>query len=133
MLETLSSLKMAETKDDEARHERKAKRPWPAKAELSKRAVTLTDTEGRKYYKIDIRLDSERDEYIKDFMSGFNRDSQAYWIALPAKTTLGGMPEQSMDVKFKDGKKMRVLGASEMTERKQRGTGIIVFAPVPLR
>ncbi len=122
-----------ETKDDEKRHERKAIQPWPNKSELAKRDVAHVDTEGRKYYKIHIRLDAERQDFVKNFMSGLNRDSQCYWIKLPPKTTLGGMPEQSKDITFKSlpDLKIRVLKVSEMTERKQRGTGIIVIAPVP--
>jgi hypothetical protein len=116
------------TLDDEARHERKAKRPWPTKSELSKRKPDLLDTEGRKYYMVDIlNGDEERKDYVLNFMSDF-KNPQAYWISLPKKVTIGGMPEQSTTVTFKVGMKMKVLGVSEMTDHKQRGTGLIVFA-----
>lgn len=120
-----------ETKDDEARHTRQAKWPWPNKSELSKRTVAQIDTEGRKYYKLELKLDSEfRFDFVKNFMTEFyKKEPQGYWIALPPKTSLlGGMPEQSTVVQFKSGIKMKVLGCTEIVERKQRGTGFIVLA-----
>jgi hypothetical protein len=123
---------MAEVKDEERRHERKAKYPWPNKSELSKRTPVLTDTEGRKYYMVDFLKEDKsefRVEFVKNVMQQhYKKDAQGYWIMLPANTTLGGMPEQSTDVHFKvAGLKMTVLAVTEMVERKQRGTGFIVF------
>lgn len=120
---------------EERKHESKAKQPWPTKAELSKypaKALEFKDSEDRHYYVAgNAEYDREdRAEWVTEQMAGYPAGSVAYWVRLPVKTTMGGMPEESTKITVTNTRsEFIVLRVSEMTGRKQRGTGFVILIP----
>lgn len=110
---------------EERKHEAKAKKPWPTKAALSKIKHFYIDTEGRRYYHA-----NAKDEWVALQLEDHGKAALPFWCRLPAKTTLGGMPEESTDIQFVAHNRMQVLACSTVTGRKDRGTGFVILKPI---
>jgi hypothetical protein len=116
-------------REEKRRFESKAKEPWPTKAQLSKRlSFMFEDTEGRRYYTLIPRYDSEElIAWSKEQESAFS-NCIGFWVRLPKKTTMGGMPEQSNYVTaMNTDMKLLVLQSSVQKSLKQRGTGYVIL------
>lgn len=121
---------------ESAKKEDEAKRPWPTKAELSKCAVGYLDEEGRKYYSCSActkKVSQAANNFADEQMEGLDKMKfEALWVALPPKTTLGGLPDETDELELvrsedKQVRKARVaIVSSGMTSRTARGTAFIV-------
>lgn len=111
---------------EERKHENKARRPWPTKAQLGKQSAKFVDKQDRSYYEI---TDIKEYEWIQELVKSEGSTAQALWIRLPKKTTLGGMPESQTAIETTTGEKWVVRQCPAITGRKERGTGLVIVTP----
>lgn len=112
-----------------------AARPWPTKSMLKKTEPRYTDKDGRVYYSTE-DVESKLDESAKEFVAGYMQswDSKRctpLWVALPPKTTSGGMPETSEAYTFtrcsdKRERECQVVEATVVKYARERGTGFVI-------
>lgn len=115
--------------DDKKAADDLAERPWPTKAMLARNYRLLYEDEaGRKYYEVG----EGAEDWVKAKEMSYDlKTSEALWVCLPPKTTMGGMPEESAKIELTRDKlgvktDALILEASTHKSSRSRGTGFVV-------